>query len=103
MAKIKYDGVVEAVRYDANGQVSWVRVYLRRGPTFSDRILLERSDLINAIKSGKVFVTGKRLPYLAGTFEVRDALKLLQTDNQEIIVSGDKQDHKDNLYDVPVV
>lgn len=103
MAKKKYDGVVEAVRYDVNGQVAWVRAYLRRGPTFTDRILLDRFDLIAALKSGKVFVTGKRLPYLASTFEVRDTLKLVQTDGQEIIISGDKVDKKDYLHSVPVV
>ena len=103
MAKIKYDGVVEAVRYDENGQVAWVRAFLRRGPTFSDRVLVNRSDLVAALKTGKSFVGGKRLPYLAGTFEVQEALKLIQTNGQEIIVCGDKSAQKDNLSCIPVV
>ena len=31
MANKKYDGVIEAVHYAPDGQVEWVRAYLRRG------------------------------------------------------------------------
>jgi hypothetical protein len=103
MAKTKYDGVVEAVRYDATGQVDWVRAYLRRGPTFSDRVLVNRQELVDALKDGKVMKVGKRIEFMASTFEVKDSLRLIQTNGQEIIVSGDKQAQKDNLYGVPLV
>ena len=52
MAKVKYDGVIEAVHYAADGQVEWVRAYLRRGPAFSDRIMLDRQTLIEDLKAG---------------------------------------------------
>ena len=53
MARTTFDGVIEAVRYKPDGQVDWVRAYLRRGPTFSDRIMINRATLIENLKSGK--------------------------------------------------
>ena len=42
MAKIKYDGVITAVHFNPDKQVDWVRAFLRCGPQFSDRIMLDR-------------------------------------------------------------
>ena len=50
MAK-KFDGIIEAVRYK-NGQIVTVRAYERRGATFSDRLLIERKDLLERLKTG---------------------------------------------------
>jgi len=43
MAKPKYDTVVEAVHYQPDGQVAWVRAYQRRGPTFTDWMILKQN------------------------------------------------------------
>ncbi len=75
MAKPKYDTVVEAVHYQPDGQVAWVRAYHRRGPTFSDWMILKRPELVESLKAGKRIVTGKRVAYMAGTFEVGDPLQ----------------------------
>jgi hypothetical protein len=69
MAKINYDGVVEAVRYKPNGEIDWVRAYERRGPTFSDWLLIDRQSVIKRLKSGRRFVVGERI-LMAGTFKV---------------------------------
>jgi len=45
MAQEKFDGVIEAVRYSPEGAVSQVRMYERRGPTWSDCVLLDRAEL----------------------------------------------------------
>jgi hypothetical protein len=74
MAKIGYDGVIEAVRYSPDGRLSVARVYERRGPSFSDRILLDRDELIKRLESGEKYVVGKRIPRMPGTFEVRGAV-----------------------------
>lgn len=78
MANPKYDGVIEAVRYTPDGKVSLARAYERRGPAFSDRILLGRSELIKRLNSGEKFMIGQRLPRLGGMFEVSSRVKLVK-------------------------
>ena len=56
MAKINYDGVLEAAHFKPDGQLDWVRVYVRRGPIFSDRILLSRQAFIEQLKGGQALL-----------------------------------------------
>jgi hypothetical protein len=99
MAKIKYDGVVEAVRYKPDGEIDWVRAYERRGSAFSDYLLIDRQALIKRLKC---FVVGERMPYLAGTFKVSNPIRLVDKGSQEIIVTGDADSH-DRLDGVPLI
>jgi len=94
----KYDGVVEAVRYKG-GQIQWVRAYERRGPTFSDLLLLPRKDLIERLKQGKKFVTGRRTELLASTFEVDKPLQVSKSNSHEIVATraGATQDELEGL------
>ena len=101
MASKTLDGVIEAVRYKPDGQVDWVRAYLRRGPTFSDRIIINRATLIENLKSGKRYFTGKPIPLKASTFEVDKPLQLMQKEGQAVLVAGDIQTGKDYLAGVP--
>jgi hypothetical protein len=103
MAKAKFDGVVEAVHYRPDGRVDWVRTYLRRGPTFSDHILLDRQTLVEHLKAGKRYLVGERLPLVASTFKVDQPLRLLEKNGQEILVTGDTQADRDRLEGVPVI
>lgn len=103
MAKIKYDGVIEAVHYQPEGQVAWVRAYQRRGPTFSDHLLIQRQELIEQLKAGKNFRVGERKPYLAGTFEVGEAVRLVQHEGRELLVVGEQQGDQDQLKGVPIL
>ena len=103
MAKQKFDGVVEAVHYKPDGQIEWVRAFEKYGFVFSDHVLIERQALVERIKSGKKFVVGKRIPYLANTFEVASPLRLASTNGQEVLVTGDKQADRDFLEGVPVI
>jgi hypothetical protein len=100
MAKKKYDGIIEAVRYK-NGQVLVVRAYERRGASFSDRVLIERKDLVERIKKGKQFLTGMRKEYLAGTFDTGKPVKVISRDGKEFLSTRDGVDH-DELEQVPV-
>lgn len=99
----KYDGVIEAVHYNPEGQIEWVRAYLRRGPTFSDVVLVERQTLIEFIKAGKKFFTGKRVPQMASTFEVASPVKVVEKDGRELIITGEKQAGQDCLEGVPII
>lgn len=103
MAKKKIDGVVEAVRYRVNGDVDWFRIYERRGSTFSDRLLVQRLELVNRLKAGKNYMVGKRLPYLASTFEMNSPIRLIEKDGKEILVTGDAHTQQDYLADIPVI
>lgn len=103
MAKIKYDGVVEAVHYNPTGEVSWVRAYQRRGPTFSDHVLIKRSELIEQIKSGKKYMVGRRIPLKASTFEVTSPVRVIQAEGKEVLVVGQNHSETDRLDGVPVV
>ena len=103
MTKIKYDGVVEAVHYRPDGQVDWVRTYLRRGPTFSDYIILDRQALIEHLNSGKKYYVGRRVHQMASTFELSSQVKVIKKNGQEILVAnGDQADH-DSLKNVPII
>lgn len=103
MAKPKIDGVIEAVRYNPDGQIEWVRAYLRRGPTYSDRILLERQALIEQLKSGKQFMSGARVEQMASTFQLGRPIRLQQSNGQEILVTSETQSSQDRLEGVPIL
>lgn len=103
MAKQKFDGVVEAVRYDPNGQIEWVRAYEWRGAAFSDRVLIDRADFIAQLKAGRRFLVGKRVPYLGGTFETALQIKLTAKNGSEVIVAGDASVDHDHLEGVPIL
>ena len=101
MAKPKYDGVIEAVRYKPEGRVEWVRAYLRRGPTFSDHVLLQRQELIELLKSGKRFMTGRRVELRGSTFEVVEPVQVLEKNGRSVLVTGNIKSDQDNLKGVP--
>ncbi len=93
----RFDGVIEAVRYAPDGKIEVVRAYERRGAAFSDHVLIERAALIERLKQGKKFVTGKRKPNLGGMFETGASICL----TGEVISTRPGADH-DFLDAVPV-
>jgi hypothetical protein len=99
MAK-KYDGIIEAVRYK-NGQIITVRAYERRGASFSDRVLIERKDLVERIKGGKQFLTGSRKEFWAGTFDTGKPVKVVSREGKEFLSTRESAD-RDELEQVPV-
>jgi hypothetical protein len=96
------DGVVEGVRYDASGQVKWVRMYQRRGPTYSDWTLVNRPALIEMLKEGKRVFAGERIEFEASTFKLGPALKVLEKAGKDVVVTGEGQADKDKLEGVPL-
>lgn len=95
----KFDGVIEAVRYRA-GKIELVRAYERRGATFSDRVLLDRAALLDRLKEGKLFVTGRRTEFLASTFETGKPVNLVTRDGAMIMTTLAQHD-EDRLEGVP--
>ena len=98
---VKFDGVIEAVRYTPKGGLLMVRAYLRRGATFSDHVLMDREALVDRIKTGKKFVTGQRVDSMASTFENLKTVQLTGSKGQEVI-STSAQTERDLLEEVPL-
>ena len=101
MAKIKFDGLIEAVRYAPDGKIELVRAYERRGATFSDIILIDRAALVSRLKSGQKFVTGTRQEFLGSTF---DTVKIVQLNGDVITTLGSlnrSDTGRDLLEEVP--
>jgi hypothetical protein len=103
MAKKRYDGVLEAAHFKPDGQLDWVRVYVRLGPIFSDRILMSRQDFIKELKAGKRYWVGERIHNMGGKFNLIQPVNLVQKDNDPIIVLSDSGEYKDELTGVPII
>ncbi len=104
MARQKFDGVIDAVHFMSDGALAWVRMYERRGPTFSDLILVDRSDLVQRLKAGKKYVLGQRILLRASEFEITQALHLVQQDGHEFVaLDGSNGVGGDNLKGAPVI
>jgi hypothetical protein len=103
MAKVKFDGVLETAHFRKDGQLDWVRVYVRRGAIFSDRILLSRQAFIEQLKIGKRYWVGERIYKMGGKFTLTKPVRLLQQDGNPVIVAGDVQASKDELTGVPII
>jgi hypothetical protein len=97
MTKVKFDGLIEAVRYSSDGKIDLVRAYERRGATFSDHIVIKRAQLVERLQKGEKFVTGLRKEFLGSTFESAKPIHL----NGDII-STDTASNRDLLEEVPV-
>ncbi len=101
MARQKYDGVIEVVRYAPEGQIVLVRAYERRGATFSDRRLWTRAELVQRLKAGQKIVTGERILLLASTFSAKSTVRLGRGRGREVVVSG-KEDCDHDLLEAPL-
>jgi len=100
---MKFDGVIEAVHYHPDGQVAWVRIYERRGPTFSDLVLLDRNTLVDRLKAGKKFTGGRRLLLRASTFEFYQPVLLVHPEGKELLVAGESRVEHDSLVGIPIL
>jgi hypothetical protein len=101
MAK-KFDGVIEAVRYNPDGQIALVRAYVLRGVTYSDRVLLDRDTLVERLKEGKKFTTGQRKEFLGSTFEFGKPLKVVSKDGGFVITTREDASQRDEVEETPV-
>jgi hypothetical protein len=98
MARMKMDGVIEAVRYTPGGKIVTVRAYERHGAVWSDHVLLDRQELSERLKQGKHFVVGDRKIYLGSFFETGKAVHEI---GGNILTQG-QTSARDLLAGVPV-
>jgi len=98
MASKKSDGIIEAVRYSADGNIDLVRVYERRGAVWSDHVLLGRKILIKQLDNGKRFVVGERKSLLGGVFVTGSTIQEIKG----TIITAGQVTTRDLLAGVPV-
>jgi hypothetical protein len=102
MPQKKIDGVIETVRYTPSGKLDLVRIYEKRGPTFSDLILLTRAQLVQKLQAGKKFYIGKRIRLQASTFEISVPVIMSGQTGHEVIVSGRQHGDIDDIQGAPI-
>ena len=98
----KFDGVIEAVRRSSDGEINIARYYERRGPTWSDHILINRDDLVRRVKKGEKFMVGERQPYLGGTFSLISRVQLTGNGGREKLGTADSPDGKLEIKEAPL-
>lgn len=98
----KFDGVIEAVRRGPDGEINIARYYERRGPTWSDYMLINRDDLVRRVKKGEKFMVGERQPYLGGTFSLISRVQLTGNGGKEKLVTADSPDGKIEIKEAPL-
>ena len=99
----KIDIVVVAVRYENPETVSWVRAFERRGATWSDRRMIQRTDLIDRILAGEKVVVGKRIEFEAGTFDTGEDLRVEDRNGVSVLMIGAGNGSGDSLKGIPVI
>ena len=100
MAK-KFDGVIEAVRYNPDGQIALVRGYELRSVTYSDLIILNRETLLERLKAGKTFAIGQRKEFWGSTFNFGKTVKVVSKDGKDYLTTGDSTTQRDELENTP--
>lgn len=96
------DGLIEAVRRDESGKVEVARFYERRGPTWSDWMLLDRDALVKRLKTGEKFAIGERKIYWGGTFSVFTEVRLSDAEGKERLVTSKTPDGNVELNEAPL-
>jgi hypothetical protein len=97
------DYVIEAVHYASNGRLEYARLYERRGSSYSDRELCDRTRLVNILKSNKRVVTGQRVSGLGSTFKIESKVELSGLKEDPYIVCGNHGPNSDDLNCVPIL
>jgi len=98
----KFDGVIEAVRRGPDGEIEIARFFERRGPTWSDHMLINRDDLVKRLKKGEKFMVGERKIYMGGTFDLIARVEITSNGGKEKLVTANSPDGKIELVEAPL-
>lgn len=101
--KKPYDGVIVAARYTSQGDIDWVRAFVRHGFVFSDRMDMDRETLLKNLREGKRFKTGERITYHGNDFKISDDIQLIENDAGSKIIAGDISKNHDSLGNIPII
>ena len=101
--KKPYDGVVVAARYTPQGEIDWVRAFVRHGFVFSDRMNMDRETLLKNLREGKKFKTGERITFQGNDFKISDDIQLIESDSGSKIIAGEVSKNRDSLGNIPII
>ncbi len=76
-----------------------MRAYERRGPTWSDVVLLDLETLVERLEEGKRFYVGKRHEFQASEFDLGDAIRLRKRKSGSVIIVGNKNKAERSVFD----
>ena len=93
----KFDGVIEAVHYTADGKIDRVRAYERRGFIFTDLLIFDRQTLLHRLQNGARLYVGQRKTGMGNDFALRGAIRLDGQKGGEKIIAGQPQGQGDTL------
>ncbi len=102
MANQKLDVIIEAVRFAAGGQIECVRGYERRGPVYSDRIILSRDELVRRLEAGKKAALGERVIFQGATFKTGEPVELVKANGKVFVSAGGSRVERDELKSAPL-
>jgi hypothetical protein len=94
----KPNAIITAVHYAPDGKIDTVRVFQRRGATYSDRIHMKRDSFVEFLKKHKNVFVGQRQEFMASTFNLGKEIKFLDPD----IITTDASSRQDTLDNVPI-
>jgi hypothetical protein len=100
IAKKKIDVILTAVKLSADGQMVFARGYLRRGPVWSDIVILQREQLIERLQEGEKIYTGYEAEAetgVIGDFELHEKLAVKSVDGRDKIVLGEDEKTAEDL------
>jgi hypothetical protein len=97
------DGVINAAHFGPDGELLWLRAFERRGPTWSDLVLLDRQSLIQRLEAGKRFFAGNRRDYNASEFDLGERIQLRGKKGNRVLVIGKGFSDRDHLGALPIV
>jgi hypothetical protein len=91
------DVVLVAARYEgSSSRISLTQAYERRGPIWSDLLLLDREQLIARLRSKKRVFTG-RARDMSGDFDVSSAVRLLEAAGASVVRANGRDAPGDDL------
>ncbi len=92
----KWDAVLIATRYGADGRLSLAQGYFRRGEVWGDKQLLDREALIEALKQGRRIAAGAPTD-IPGEFDIDVPVHLEEGSDGEFLVADGAAGSRDAL------
>lgn len=96
IARKPVDVVLVAARYAEASVLLAAQAYERRGPVWSDIVLLDREALIGRLRSRKRVFTG-RTRDLSGDFDVLSPVRLIETPGAVVLRADGRESTGDDL------
>jgi hypothetical protein len=96
IARKPVDLLLVAARYGESTSLLQAQAYERRGPIWSDIILLDRATLIGRLQKGMRVFTG-RPREMSGDFDVLSPVRLIESEGHSVVRADGRESTGDDL------